>query len=371
MKKLRVLQVNKLYPPVIGGVEQVVRQIAEGLAGETDMKVLVCGQRLKGYVEEINGVEIHRAGSLGVAFSLPLSFQFFSWLRVLSKDCDVLHIHMPFPLADLAMRLFGFNGGVVLWWHSDIVRQKYFKWLYNPLLTRLLKRADVIVAATEGHITGSEYLPKYRDKCVVIPFGVEILPTSNKTDQFGNNDKEIAFLSVGRLIYYKGYDILLKAFARVPRGNLAIIGDGPLRNPLEKLAENLGVADRVVFRGSVGDSELEEAFTECDVFVLPSIAKSEAFGLVQIEAMARGKPVINTKLNSGVPYVSLNGVTGLTVPPGDVNALAEAITLLAEDSELRLKYGQAALTRVREEFSLHKMLESVMKVYRAVYQERE
>ncbi|MDR2649971.1 MAG: glycosyltransferase [Clostridiales bacterium] len=364
MKKLKILQVNKLYPPVIGGIEQVVRQIAEGLAAETDMKVLVCKQKGKGCVEKINGVEIHRAGSVGVAFSLPLSLQFFFWFRKLSKDSDVLHIHMPFPLADLAALMFKYNGRVVLWWHSDIVRQKYFMWLYRPLMMRALKRADIILTATEGHITGSEFLPMFRDKCVVVPFGVKPPSIPPKTDKLGNNDKVITFLSVGRLIYYKGYDILLKALSYVPYAKLVIIGCGPLKKALYKQAENLKITDRVVFRGEVSDDELGEAFNQCDVFVLPSVAKSEAFGLVQIEAMARGKPVINTKLNSGVPYVSLNGVTGLTVPPGDVNALASAMNLLAGDADLREKYGQAAFARVLDKFSLHNMLEGVMKVYR-------
>ena len=368
MEKLKILQVNKFYPPVVGGIEQVVRQISEGLADKTDMKVLVCQQKGKGYVDEMNGVKVYRASSIGTAFSMPISIQFFSWFHKLTKDCDILHVHMPFPLADAAMLLYGFKGKVLLWWHSDIVRQKYFIWLYKPMLMNLLERADVIITATEGNINGSDFLPLFRKKCITIPFGVTVPTVIKDIDPVVKNGKETIFLSVGRLIYYKGYDILLKAFATVPKARLIIIGDGPLRKYLNDLAKCLDITNKVIFRGSVSDTELEKAFNSCDVFVLPSVAKSEAFGLVQIEAMSRGKPVINTKLNSGVPYVSLDGITGLTVPPNDISALADAMNLLVNNEHLREEFGQAALIRVKDKFSLNIMLDKVLNVYEEFFQ---
>ena len=172
--KIKVLQINKLYAPHIGGVEKVVQDIAEGLKDKVDMKVLVCSNKGKAVVDSINGVEVTRAGSFGIYFSMPLSLSIFTKLRKLSSDRDVLHFHMPFPLGDAAYFLSGFKGKVVVWWHSDIVRQKALMKLYKPLMDRFLKRADRIIVATEGHINGSSYLEPYRDKCVIIPFGIDI-----------------------------------------------------------------------------------------------------------------------------------------------------------------------------------------------------
>ena len=173
MDKVKVLQVNKLYYPWVGGVERVVQQLAEGLNDRTDMKVLVCQAKGRASVEKINGVEVHRAGSLGMMFSMPISISFFREFKKLSKDRDIVHFHMPFPLGDLACLLSGYKGKVVVWWHSDIVKQKKLMKLYKPILEKFLSRADVIIAATQGNIDGSDYLLKYRDKCVIIPYGLD------------------------------------------------------------------------------------------------------------------------------------------------------------------------------------------------------
>lgn len=366
MGKIKVLQINKLYYPVTGGVERVVQQLAEGLANRADMKVLACQKKGRGTVETINGVEIYKSGSLGVAFSMPVSLSFFASFNRLKKDRDIIHIHMPFPLADIAVRLFGFKGKIVLWWHSDIVKQKKLLQLYGPFLRALLKRADLIITATKGHIDGSDWLPDYRDKCAIIPFGVDtaLLKKSAAVSAAPKSvGLPVQFLFVGRLIYYKGCDVLLDAFSKVSGAELVIIGEGPLEPQLKEQTARLSMSGKVRFVGGVGDDELAEAFSACDVFVLPSVAKSEAFGLVQIEAMAYGKPVINTELQSGVPYVSLNGVTGLTVPPSDANALADAMQSLVDEPGLREKFGKAAYERARSEYSMETMLNRVLDEY--------
>jgi rhamnosyl/mannosyltransferase len=371
LPKIRVLQVNKLYPPVVGGVEKVVQQIAEGLRNRADMKVLVCRAKGRTLKERINGVEVCRAGSFGTAASMPISISFFFWFQKLKKDRDVLHIHMPFPLADLALFLLRFRGKVVLWWHSDIVRQRKLLAVYRPLMKRTLERADVIMTATQGHIDGSEFLPAYREKCVVIPYGAnEILVKAGENNGneavAGNERGFVQFLFVGRLVYYKGCDVLLEAFSKVHGARLVIIGSGPLENSLKEKAGRLRVRERVDFRGYLPDEAVARAFSDCDVFVLPSAARSEAFGIVQIEAMAYGKPVINTRLPGGVSYVSLDGITGLTVPPGDAGALAEAMQKLADDPALRRQFGQAAYRRVREEFGVDRMMDRVYAEYRTL-----
>ena len=366
MDKMKILQINKFYHPVTGGVERVVQQVVEGLSQRMDMTVLVCQKKGKRTAEKIKGAVIHRASSWGVVFSMPISLDFFRQFLKLKKEKDIIHIHMPFPLADVAMALFGFKGKVVLWWHSDVIRQKKLMLFYKPFLLKLLKRADLITVATEGHITGSDYLPMYREKCAVIPYGVnnKILQASDRyVPKESESNVPVRFLFVGRLAYYKGVDVLINAFAKVARAELVIVGDGPLDAQLKERAGMLIVNNRIRFVNNVSDDVLPHYFSGCDVFILPSVAKSEAFGLVQIEAMVFGKPVINTQLPGGVPYVSVDGLTGFTVPPADVNALAKAMQKLADDETLRKKFGEAAYKRAREEFSADVMIRKLHDEY--------
>lgn len=378
IRKPKVLQVNKLYHPITGGIERVVQQIAEGLNDRTDMKVLVCQRKGKTATEEVNGVWVRRSSSFGVLASLPISFSFLLELRRLSKDRDVMHFHMPFPLGDLACLLSGYKGKVVVWWHSDIVRQKKMMKLYRPLMERFLKRADVIIVATEGHIEGSAYLKPYRDKCVIIPFGVEkeIYEDSTKwlegqkeieaeRTKSQNQNEETKFLFVGRFVYYKGCKILLEAFKDVKDARLTMVGNGPMEEELKQLVAQYGLQEKVEFLGNVTEEQLREEYKKCDVFVLPSIVRSEAFGLVQIEAMSYGKPVINTNLPSGVPYVSPHMETGLTVEPENVEELFRAMKWMVENKEQRLEMGRKARERVEQEYTVEKMLSTVEVVYRS------
>lgn len=372
MKKIKVLQVNKLYYPFTGGVERVVQQIAEGLQDKVNMKVLVCSQEKKSVSETINGVKVHRSGSFSMLGNMPISLSFISDLRKMAKDVDIIQFHMPFPIGDLAGLLSGFNGKIVLWWHSDVVRQKKMMILYKPVMEMFLKRADAIIVATQGHIDGSQYLKPYVNKCVIIPYGVDpaiekkadewFEKTKNRTEE--KKDIPVTFLFVGRLVYYKGCKILLKAFRKVKNARLIMIGSGVMERELKELTVSYGVKDRVVFTGNVSDEELEIYFAECDVFVLPSIVRSEAFGLVQIEAMAYGKPVINTNLPSGVPYVSIHKETGLTVEPENAGELAKAMQWMVDHPKERIEMGNRARLRVKEKYQMSEMIKNVYDLYK-------
>ena len=364
-KKLRILEVNKAYYPHIGGIETIIRQYSEelGKLEDTDVKVLVCRDgRGRTIREKMCGVDITRAGSLGTYFSCPLSLSFFRHFRRMAKNADVVHIHVPFPLADAALLLSGFRGRVVVSWHSDIVKQKKLMLFYKPFMRYLLKRADMILTATEGHVEHSLYLPEFRDKCRVLPYGIvpeEYLSVPRRpvlTEKAADKNSVKVFFT-GRLVYYKGVNVLLRAFEKVKGCELFIAGTGELGSSLRKYVREHGMEDKVHFLGFLPDETLRQAYADCDIFVLPSVAPSEAFGIVQLEAMVYGKPVINTSLPSGVPYVSLHGKTGLTVPPQSPKALAKAISLLAEDRELREKLGRAAAERAAECFSEKKILQ--------------
>ena len=357
--RLRVLEVNKAYYPHIGGIETLVKQYSQelGTVCNADVKTLVCRDgRGKTTREKLDGVKLTRAGSLGTYFSCPLSFSFIRLFRKIAEEADVVHIHVPFPLADAALLLSGFKGRVVVSWHSDVVKQKKLMTFYKPFMMKLLKRADCIITATKGHIDGSDYLPGFRRKCRIVPYGItpedylSVKRSPFLTDRL-NDKKNIKVFFTGRLVYYKGVDILLKAFTMTENCELFIAGTGEMEQELKDFAKRNNIGKKVHFLGFLPDNELKQAYADCDIFVLPSVAKSEAFGIVQLEAMVYGKPVINTKLPSGVPYVSVHGKTGLTVPPSDAKALAEAINTLAADEKMRESFGKAAAERVMTEFS--------------------
>ncbi len=368
---MKILQVNKLYSPHIGGIERVIQNISEGLKDRYSVSVLVCQPEGKASDEVINGVNVHRSGSIGTYFSMPVSFSFISDFRRMARDADIVHVHLPFPLGDLACLLSGYRGRVVVSWHSDIVKQKKLMLLYRPLMNAFLRRADCIFTATEGHITGSAYLKPYAEKCMIVPYGIDISSYENAEKYPVLQDRlniktNRKLLFTGRLVYYKGIDVLLRALKHTSDCELFIAGDGVLRGELERYAAESGISGRVHFMGILSDADLRAAFSDCDVFILPSVENSEAFGIVQTEAMVYGKPVINTSLPTGVPYVSPDGVSGITVPPRDENALAAAIDSLVHDDELRKKYGENAYTLVREKYASEKVLEKISDIYESL-----
>lgn len=363
-RKLRILEVNKAYYPHVGGIESLVKQYAESFSEKSDLIVLVCRDgRGRTINEKIGGAKIIRSGSFGTYFSCPLSVSFIENFRRLSQKSDVIHINMPFPLADVALLLSEYKGKVVISWHSDVVKQKKLMFFYKPIMMKLLKRADLIITATQGHIDSSPYISKFREKCQVIPYGINIreyLSIDKKpvlTDMLIDKSAVKVFFT-GRLVYYKGVDVLLRAFHNVHNCELFIAGTGSLETSLKEYAENHNMHN-VHFMGFMPDDDLKCAFADCDIFVLPSVANSEAFGIVQLEAMVYSKPVINTALPTGVPHVSVDGVSGITVEPSSPIKLANAINMLAGDRNLREAYGRNAFRRVHDMFDSGKVLDEV------------
>lgn len=287
--------------------------------------------------------------------------------RIREAKADLVHIHWPNPTALLAYLASGHRGRLVFTYHSDVVRQKVLTHIFDPILRRGLDRADAIIASSANYIDSSEVLWPHREKCRVIPFGIDIkrferpdeLEVVRLRKQFGSR----MILSVGRLVYYKGFDFLIDAMKSV-NAHLVLVGNGPMEGGLRARIRARGLEDRVTLLTKVND--VVPFYDAAELFVLPSIARSEAFGIVQLEAMACGKPVVNTQLDSGVPFVSIDGVTGITVPPANSKELARAINSLLDDSERRERYGNAAYRRVREEFSLAGMAEQTLALYHEV-----
>lgn len=361
---MSIVHVYKDYFPVLGGIENHVRMLAEGQAAlGHEVTVLVCRRGLGTRVEEVNGVRVVRTGRIAHVASMPVSLALPRCLRRLEPD--VVHLHSPFPLGEVSNLLVGRARATVLTHHSDIVRQRFGLALYAPLLDRVLGSADAVIATSERYARTSPWLSRHRERSVVIPLAIDpgrFRPQS-RDEHRANGQPSLLF--VGRLRYYKGLDTLLRALGRVPEARLSIVGDGPMKASWIRLASRLGLDDRVFFEGEVPERELPERYAGADLFVLPSNARAEAFGTVLLEAMASGLPSISTELGTGTSWVNRDGVTGRVVPPDDPEVLASAIRELLSDEALRERMGRAARARVCAEFALETMIDRIERAYRA------
>lgn len=358
--------VNKKYPPWIGGIEKVVRDISYTLKDKIDIEVLVTSDTKKRIEDQYEGVKVIREPALFTLGNTPVSFKMISALK--KTDADIIHFHHPYPWGDIAYLTAGPKAKTLVTYQSDIIKQKYLLKLYRPFMIRFLSKMDRIVAASPQMIEYSSVLKKFQSKCEVIPNGIDIsifddqnidpVNVSKIKDKYGPR----IILFIGRLIYYKGIEYLIEAMQTVD-ANLVIIGSGPLKNQMSELCRKLGLSKRVFFLENISDEELPQFYHASEMFVLPSIERTEAFGLVQVEAMASGKPVVCTNLKSGVPFVNKDGETGFVVPPKSSNALAEAINKLLGDNELREKFGAAGRKRATENFTINKMADSYLDLY--------
>ncbi|HXT16809.1 MAG TPA: glycosyltransferase [Gemmatimonadaceae bacterium] len=359
---MRVLHVGKFYAPEPGGMETHLQVLCEELSATMDVRVLVAARGRKTQRATYNGIPVTRAATAvaiaGASFcpSMPAEIR--------AAEPDVVHLHLPNPPAALAYLMSGHRGPLVVTYHSDIVRQRVLGRAIEPLVRRVLRRASAIIVSSEALIDASPVLRAVRDKCRVVPFGTRLEPFERRDEGaiagIRARHGTPLVVGVGRLVGYKGFEFLIDAM-RAVRGSLVIIGEGPLHSELTERIRRHGLEDRVVLAGHVADvtSHLQAA----DVFVLSSISRNEAFGIVQIEALACGTPVINTRLDSGVPTVSLDGQTGITVAPCDAAALAKAIDRVLTNSELRASYSMAALARARTQFSSDIMTHKTLRIY--------
>ncbi len=364
-----LLHIYKDYYPVLGGIENHLRTLAEAQAARGhQVTVLVTSRDGQTHMAEMNGVRVVYAGRLATVASTPLSLALP--LCLWREKPDIAHLHFPYPIGDLAHLLASRARRTVITYHSDIVRQKTLLRFYAPWLRLALGRAQRIIATSPRYIETSPFLAPRAAKCVVIPYGIH-------PERFEAVDpaqvaalrapyREPLILFVGQLRYYKGVEFLIRAMPQVT-GHAWLVGTDTTtrRAELEALAQTLGVADRVTFLGEQ-DAQLPAYFRACDVFVLPSIERSEAFGIVQLEAMAAGKPVVSSDVGTGVAWVNQHGVTGLVVPPRDPAALATALNRLTADAALRAQLGAAGQQRVRSEFTVGTMVDRIEAVYQAV-----
>ncbi len=369
---MRVTMVNKYYPPHLGGIEYHLRDLSTGLAArEHEVRAIVANEGRETLRDRVDGVDVTRLGRLFAYASTPVVPGMAHAIRAeatRSEPSDLVHLHFPYPWGEVAWLRSGVGLPTVLAYHSDIVRQKALLAAYGPILRRVLDRVDVVLASSPNMVEHSPFLSRIPEKCRVIPYGI---PVERYADTPGllaraaelraAHPRRIV-LFVGRLVYYKGPEVLVRAMSAVD-ADLVVIGRGPLKPELEALAASAGITDRVTFLDPVDADELAAWYHAADVFCLPSVARSEAYGLVQLEAHASGTPVVSTTLTTSVPFVNADGVTGLTVPPGDAAALAEALKTLIDDDALRARLGARARERALAEFSVEGMIDRTLDVY--------
>lgn len=369
---MKVLHACKYYYPHVGGIETVIKNTVDGLINYEDVIVEVFAVQngnAHSSVDYVDNVKVTRVKNNGIIASMPISLKYRSGLCKQLKEFDIVHFHMPFPLAEFSSLFCSYDGKIVATWHSEIVKQKFALKCYKPFMKKFLNRADKIIIASENNLKNSSILKAYENKCAVIPYGIDadwIKKNIQKLHILKGQENRIKILFVGRFVYYKGIDVLLNAFKNIDGADLFLVGQGPLLAEMKELADKLDIMDRTFFLGVLTDEELNSSFIECDMLVLPSTKNSEAFGMVQLEAMARKKPVINTRLNTGVPFVSIDGQTGLTVEPHDAGELALAMQELTDNKELREKMGIAGYKRLYEKFTAQKMVNDIYGIYKSL-----
>lgn len=372
---MKLIQLFKIYwPDNGGGIARVMESIADGFS-DWEQEIIVCqdSRKKKSAHGRYRGIAVHRCRQLFEAVSTPVSPQFLLEVKKRTKDADIVIYHFPYPMVDLAVLCGMYSGRLVVWWHCGVEKYKKLAFLYLPLVRHTLDKADRILVSSRGNLEHSAVLQKYRKKCSVVPFCIseEYIRRGQAHAKrfYGKQEvpgkRQVTILFIGRLVWYKGCEVLLKAFAKMSCTGcgLVLVGGGPLEQELKSLAASLEL-ENVEFAGRVSEEEKLRRMEQCDFLVLPSISQAEAFAVVQLEAMAFGKPVINTSLKSGVPYVSQNGVTGRTVKPGSVRELAAAMDELAKDAKLRREYGRNALWIVQKEYTQEQMVRRHRQIFK-------
>lgn len=359
--KQSYLQLGKFFPPDWGGIETVTFNLLMGLTEKGVKNVAVV-------FGDSNSVELQTCGGNTakvfrvkhtLLYRKPISMQYILTFKKLAKEYDVVIVHLPNPFAALALIFSGYKGRVVLYWHSDIVNKGLLGRLLAPLERWLISRANVVIAATNAHLKFSRYATEFMSKGKVSPYPIDhrqVLCAEKRREVsrtlFGK--KEIRLLAIGRLVEYKGLEYLIRAIPNLPPSypiHVDIVGDGPLRDHLDSLISELGLKQKVLLHGHVSEEERERYLSEADIFCFPSVTKAEMYGMVQIEAMAHGLPIISTDIfGSGTPELTRMTGAGLIVAPRSASEIGKAIQSLIEDPSLYAKLSEAGINAIINTF---------------------
>ena len=389
---MRVLQIGKYFPPHAGGMETYLRDLMAALANRgIDSSALVhrSGISFRAVHETHSASEgqyqVTRAPVWARLIFTPISPPFPCLLRKLIKrdKPDILHLHMPNVSAFWALLLPSARRRPwVVQWHSDVLASRHspglrlFYCLYRPLERAVLKRARVIVVSSPPYLETSEPLAPFAEKCVVIPLGLDPAKITPAGDSGENGDSpghpagSLRVLALGRLSYYKGFDYLVAAMADTNNVELDIVGSGDREAALKEQASQLGLRGRVRFHGHLPDDQLAALFNQCDCLCLPSIERTEAFGLVLLEAMYLARPTIASDVpGSGMGWIVDHEQTGLKVPPRDSASLANALRRLQENRDKIGEFGALGRVKFDRMFHIDKSAAATARLYSTLLEE--
>ena len=368
---LRILHVGKYYPPYVGGTEIYTRDLVQWQVKSASVTVIVSNDTTATSYESVNEARVIRVPRFGVIASMPVTPTLPVHIR--RVPADIVHLHMPNPAAALSYLLSGHRGQLILTHHADTVGRRFLRSITDPIVKEVMARACRIIVTTKSYLDTSGELADYADKCRVIPLGVDpgtfASVPEDEVQAIRSKYGTRLLLCIGRLVEYKGFEFAIRALGSL-EARLLIVGNGRLQSHLHQVARDCGVADRVHFLGSLPNERIPALLKAATILLFPSTRRTESFGYVQLEAMASGLPVINTAIKSGASEVSLDGITGFTVPAKDSEALAAAAQKLLHDTNLRQRFGEAGIRRVNEYYTLDRMCKLTSDLYQEVLDDR-
>ncbi len=373
---MKILQLGKFYP-IKGGVEKVMYDLLIGLSQRSITCDMLCASSeilsTNNQITPNKFSEIFVEPSINEIAKTKISPALISKLRKICSNYDIIHLHHPDPMSALALFLSGYRGKVILHWHSDILAQKVLLRFYKPLQTWILKRADLILTTSPNYLEQSKYLTKYKKKSDILPIGISDISKDynvGKSEHIKQQykDKKIIF-SLGRLVTYKGFEYLINAAEYLPEDYVILIGgEGPLKQHLQDIINQKQLNSKVCLLGYLDDVDVFSYYKACDLYCLSSIEKTEAFAIVQIEAMSFSKPIVATEIfGSGVSWVNKNGYSGINVPPKNSQKLSLAIIEILQNKDRYDKYCNNARQRYLEFFNIKSMIDNVLVLYNSIF----
>lgn len=370
---MKILQFGKFYPPSMGGTQQVMFEISEGITKYGHSCDVLCSNTKSFYEEDnFDKYKVFRTASYGILLSTSITPQIIFKLWKLKNNYEIIHVQAPDPMAFLALFLVRPKNKVIIHWQSDIVRQHKTRKIFIPLQNWVLRFADKVIVTSKNYVQHSPDLKNFMNKVRIIPLGTSNF--SHKSDEKNvvniknkyKNKKII--LAIGRLVSYKGFMHLVEAAKYLEDEFIILIaGEGYEKKRLNEIILMYNLQDKVKLLGYISEQEKFDYLQACYLFCLPSITKAEAFGVVIIEAMSFSKPIVSTNMvNSGISWVNKDGETGIQVDINSPEQLAIAFKKISSNKDLYENMSKNSFKRYEKLFSEKKMIQSTIELYKSM-----
>lgn len=356
IRKNRLIMFTRVYPPNKGGIEVVAELYTKYfMMNNYEVQVVSMLPNAKKKINKTKGkfnesITFIQPTICIQSVFISINYIFYCFLNyITSKKEEIFLIHHPSPLDSFLISIFYFlkKRNYIIIFHANIHSKNYFLTKISQFFCKLaLKNSKTVIFTSENLLKLNSNKFSVDKKSFFLPIENSVKTEINYFTKENNSVFRILF--IGRLVKYKGLEILLKAIEHIDNIHLEIFGDGVLKNELIKLTKQISIENKVTFHKDLSETNKIRLLETCNCLVLPSINEAEAFGIVQLEAMAYALPVINTNLPTGVPEVSLHLKSGLTVPPQNIDSLKEAILLLSRDTQLLDNLSKGAIEQAKK-----------------------